>query len=235
MLGVKTTGPEKWAVMDRDWLTRKGSSIMLIGFLILATLGAVWFVVTTHKRERPSSMGLRVPEASAQTSVQYQRLCVALYNRQGLTWRADFRFTEGDNSYNYFSNGQVYIGLFRNPELLSDAKAFVERTCNTRSGTLVPTTLAEADLRAEDSDAFMAKVMAGDPIVEDFEHNDSIAKIVIRCAQPQGTGWMGNREFKSIEDLNVECGPLIADCSHFATEARAQTSFPPPDADPGVD
>jgi hypothetical protein len=162
----------------------------------------------------------RTKDASA-TPEGYLQLKLALYNRSGLAWRIHLRFAPGDESYNYIRAGQVYVGLFRDPELTAQAKALAGRECKKLSAVLARATLAEAELRPEDSGAFLAKLLKGEAPAPDFKSGDSIAKLSISCAEPQGTAWKGEREFKSERELDTEYGSLIKECGLIGDAAAA--------------
>jgi hypothetical protein len=197
---------------------------MATAVLALLCIAAVVYVFTRGRQGSvaPGSLATATPtkDASA-TPAGYLQLKLALYNQRGLAWRMHLRFAEGDDSYNYVRRGQAYIGLFHDPELAARAKALAERECKKFSAVLTRATLAEAELRPEDSGEFMAKLLKGEALTKDFNSGDSIAKLSISCAESQGAAWKGEREFKSEGELDAEYGPLIAECSRIGDAAAA--------------
>jgi hypothetical protein len=202
-------------------VVEKRSMSMATAVLALLCVAAVVYVFARGRQGSPAT-ATPTKDASAPPAPEgYLQLKLALYNRKGLVLRVHLRFAAGDNSYNYIRAGQAYIGLFHDPELAAKATALVRRECKKLSAVLTQTTLAEAELRPEDSAAFMGKLVRGEAFTENFKSGDSIAKLSISCAEPQGTAWKGEREFKSEGELDSEYGPLIAECTSIGNEAAA--------------
>lgn len=159
-------------------------------------------------------------QASPSGSPSYLQLKLALHNRRGLAQRIHLRFAPGDDSYNYIKAGQVYIGLFRDPALVEKGKALVRRECPRLSGVLRSTTLAGAELRPEDSAAFMDKLIKGE-LHETFAKPESVGKLTVACSEPEGGAWHGAFEFATVEEIGPQFDSLIDEAMAIGDAAVA--------------
>jgi hypothetical protein len=211
------------SVMNGELMRKRPMSTATGALALLCIAAAVYlFARGSQGSHAAGSLATATPTKDPSAiPAGYVQLKLALYNRRGLSWRMHLRFAEGDSSYSYIHGGQAYLGLFHDQDLAARAKALAERECQKLSAVLTRTTLAEAELRPDDAGAFMARLVKGKPITEDFTNEDSIAKLSIRCVDPQGTVWKGDREFKSETELDAAYGPLITECSRIGDAAAA--------------
>jgi hypothetical protein len=184
-----------------------------------------WVVVSSILALFGCSKSKAHETAASVSTPKSTQLKLALYSRKnGLGLRVHLRFSDGENSYNYIRADGVWVGLFRVASQAAQAKAFTLEECKKLSKVLAPASLAEAELRTDDTAAFMQRLLKHETITSSFQRASSIAKIEIACTDQSGAAWRGEEEFDAPASLESRYGHLITELARIGDEAVAAAS-----------